>query len=245
MPFTGIVTEVSRVRSVDSAEELELWDGSRGKGYSIVFEAKLALADSSFEGCSINANGVCLTATSFDRSSFTVHVSNETLARTNLGDLRPGDLVNLEWSARSGARSGGHYVQGHVDGTARILSFTPDGTSLWVRFSAPKELLQYIVPKGYVALDGASLTVCEVNYEQLWFSVMVISSTQRVITLPTKKVGSRVNVEVDVMGKYAFAATEQLRRELRGTRQVVCWLQVVSAATASATAFALWLLRPR
>jgi riboflavin synthase len=175
-----------------------------------------------------------LTVVEFDQGDkggwFTVWLANETLDRTDLGthrtcnpmlielsaqwcdfmagSLKEGDNVNLERAMGGHTRFGGHFVQAHVDGTATILSHTPDGDSLRLVFQLPEEtpdrasLLPYIVPKGYVALDGASLTVTQVDDTARTFGVMLIKHTRERITLGTKEIGAKVNVEVDMVGKY-------------------------------------------
>jgi riboflavin synthase len=132
--------------------------------------------------------------------SFTVGLSPETLRRTNLGDLKPGDGVNLERSLALNGRLGGHFVQGHIDGTGVVRAFHPEGDSLWVAVAAPAALLRYIVPKGYIAVDGTSLTVVDVLDDA--FTFMLVAYTQQHITLPRKSIGSRVNLEVDMLSKY-------------------------------------------
>jgi len=164
-------------------------------------------------GDSIAVNGACLTVTEFDKiegsGRFSVWLANETLARTELGDRDVGDVVNLERAMEAHTRFGGHFVQAHVDTTATILSRTPDGDSVRLRFKLvapsptnPTDVMQYLIPKGYVALDGASLTLTDVNDAERTFEVMLIKHTQERITLGTKPVGEKVNVEVDMVGKY-------------------------------------------
>lgn len=206
------------MRRVEEKAEMEMWDGSKGRGFVLHIDAKVALVDC-YIGASIAVNGVCLTVTQFDDKHFTVNCAPETLKRTNLGDCRTGDKVNLERAARSDARSSGHYVQGHVDDTGSVLSFERDQDSLWVRIRAPHAVLENILPKGYVAVDGTSLTVCEVNRKESWFSLMLIAHTQKCIVLPTRPVGGRVNLEADVLGKYAAAATRGLREEVEALRE--------------------------
>ena len=113
-----------------------------------------------------------------------------------------GQPVNLERSLPADGRNSGHFVQGHVDCTGTIISKEFEGESLWVKVAAPPELMRYIVPKGFVAVDGTSLTVCEVNSDEGWFSFMLVSFTQAKIVVPLKDVGDRVNLEADVFGKY-------------------------------------------
>jgi len=128
----------------------------------------------------------------------------ETMRRTNLGDLQEGDPVNLERSVVFGSRMGGHFVEGHVDGVGILQSKKMEGDSLWVTIKVEDEriqaLMRFIVEKGYVAIDGTSLTVCGVGED--WFTFMLIDYTQQRIALPKKPVGSRINIEVDILAKY-------------------------------------------
>lgn len=156
------------------------------------------------EGDSIAVNGVCLTVTSFTPKAFTVGVAPETLRITNLGDLREQSNVNLERAVRSDTRMGGHFVQGHVDTTAEILSVEKDGDALTYRFRPTnQDMLQYIIFKGFIALDGTSLTVTKVNDAEGWFEVMLIVYTQTRVVIAQKKAGETINIEVDMMAKYA------------------------------------------
>lgn len=159
-------------------------------------------------GDSISVNGVCLTATTLSPHgtppSFTVGVAPETLRVTNLGELAVSSRVNLERAVRADTRLGGHFVQGHVDCVADILSVTPDGEALTFRLSPRrKDVLRYVVRKGFIALDGASLTITAVNDAEGWFEIMLISYTQERVVTAAKKAGDTVNVEVDVLAKYA------------------------------------------
>ena len=141
--------------------------------------------------------------TELDGSSFKVGVSPETLRRTNLGSLGQGSKVNLERAVLAATRMGGHLVQGHVDTIAKILSVTPDGNSLVLRLQPRDgEALRYIVEKGYVTLDGASLTVTRVNDQEGWWEIMLIAYTQGKIVTASKEAGDEVNVEIDIVGKY-------------------------------------------
>jgi riboflavin synthase len=155
-------------------------------------------------GDSISVNGTCLTVTEFDKSSFKIGVAPETLRRTNLGSLKKGSKVNLERAVSADTRMGGHFVQGHVDTIATILSVTPDGNALTFRFK-PRDpaVLRYIVEKGYVTIDGASLTVTKVqDGPEGWWEVMLIAYTQEKVVTASKKPGDDVNIEVDQVGKY-------------------------------------------
>ena len=141
--------------------------------------------------------------TEFDKTSFKVGVSPETLRRTNLGKLTQDSKVNLERAVSASTRMGGHFVQGHVDTTAEILSVTPDGNSLVFRLKPREiEVLRYVVEKGYVTLDGASLTVTKVDDADGWWEIMLIAYTQERIVTANKKAGDEVNVEIDIVGKY-------------------------------------------
>ena len=151
-------------------------------------------------GDSIAVNGVCLTVISIDGNAVAMEAVPETLRRTTLGELEVGSAVNLERAVRADRPFGGHYVQGHVDGTATVASMEPDGEARTVRFAATEELLRYVVPKGYVALDGVSLTIVDVDDES--FSVTLVPHTRQQVTLGDAQVGHAVNVEVDVLGKY-------------------------------------------
>ena len=148
--------------------------------------------------------GTCLTVTAFEKTWFKVGVAPETLRRTNLGSLQTGSSVNLERAVSADTRMGGHFVQGHVDTVAKILSVTPDGNSLVFRLQPrDKDVLRYIVEKGYVTLDGASLTVTKVvDGEDGYWEVMLIAYTQEKVVTAGKKPGEEVNVEIDIVGKY-------------------------------------------
>jgi riboflavin synthase len=155
--------------------------------------------------------------TEFDKMSFKVGVSPETLRRTNLGNLTQGSKVNLERAVSASTRMGGHFVQGHVDTIATILFVTPDGNSLVFRLQPrDKEVLRYVVEKGYVTLDGASLTVTKVDDAEGWWEVMLIAYTQDRIVTASKKAGDEVNVEIDIIGKYV---EKSVQGYFEGTQQ--------------------------
>ena len=191
--FTGIVEEVGSVRAAG--------DGK------LVVGASEVLGDVKV-GDSISVNGACLTVTTHDESTFSVDVVPETLRRTNLGELEVGSPVNLERSMPADGRFGGHMVQGHIDGTATIRSIDSDGDAQMVVFDAPAVVMRYVVEKGFIAVDGASLTI--VNCDNFSFSVTIIPHTRENTVFKSKKVGDSVNLEVDIMAKYverlAYAA---------------------------------------
>lgn len=199
--FTGIVEEMGRIQTLTQS----------GGGYQLRVRATRVVSDVKI-GDSISVNGTCLTVTDFDKTGFVVGLSPETLRRTNLGDLKPGDEVNLERALRPTDRLGGHYVQGHVDGVAMVTETRVEGDSLVMRFEVPPEISRYIVEKGFVAVDGVSLTVTGGGED--WFSVALIVFTQHAVTLAGKRAGARVNVEVDIIGKYveSFLSRKDIRR---------------------------------
>jgi riboflavin synthase len=188
--FTGIVEELGEVRAL----------ASEGGGTTLTLRGEVASQGTRL-GDSIAVNGVCLTVTALEDALLTFGLAPETLARTNLGDLQPGDRVNLERSLPSDGRLGGHFVQGHIDGTGVLAEMDPDGDSLRVTVEAPPELLHYMVPKGYIAVDGTSLTLIDVLPGR--FTFMLVAYTQQHIALPERPLGSRVNIEVDILAKYA------------------------------------------
>lgn len=199
--FSGIVEEMGSVVRLEKRENLPLWDGTVGEGWELEVAADTVLSGVEL-GCSIAVNGVCLTVTAFDEKYASFGLAPETLRRSNLADLTPGEHVNLERALAADGRNSGHMVQGHVDDMGVIEELRPEGDALWVRVRPPANLLPYIVPKGFIAIDGTSLTVCEVNAAEGWFDFMLVAYTQQHIIIPTKEVGDKVNIEVDVTAKY-------------------------------------------
>ncbi|KAF3892887.1 Alpha subunit of riboflavin synthase [Trichophyton interdigitale] len=198
--FTGLVEKVGTVTALDPQDN----SSTGGGGTSLTISDCAEILTDTKLGDSICVNGTCLTVTAFDKSSFKVGVAPETLRRTNLGSLKAGSPVNLERSVLATTRMGGHFVQGHVDTTAELLSVTPDGNSLVLRMQ-PKDrsLLRYVVEKGFIALDGASLTITKVkDGEDGWWEVMLIAYTQEKVVTSKKKPGDSINVEIDLVGKY-------------------------------------------
>lgn len=193
--FTGIVEEMGTVLAIAGDRDAENFITI---GCRIVIEgARL--------GDSIAVNGTCLTVTALAEGQFTVGLSPETLRRTSLGQLQTGDPVNLERSLTYGGRMGGHYVQGHVDGVGRIAAITPEGDSLRFRIEPPAGLLRYIVEKGYVAIDGVSLTVAELD--ETGFTIAMIAYTREAVIMGRQPVGTSVNIEVDIIAKYVERLT--------------------------------------
>jgi riboflavin synthase len=243
MVFTGIVEEMGEVLAVERKAELVMWDGSKSEGFVLRIKCTVCL-EAAYIGCSIAVNGTCLTATALDKAWFEVNCAQETLRKTDLGDLEVGSFVNLERSMAASARNSGHFVQGHVDEAGKILEFKREGDSLWVKISLSDSILPYVVPKGYIAVDGTSLTVCEVNQREKWFNLMLIAHTQQCIVIPKKKVGDRVNLEADCLGKYAAAAVVGVADRVRHLEgQVVRANLTAGAALAAATAVLIYLAR--
>ena len=183
--FTGIVEEVGVVRAA-------------GQG-RLAIAARIVMPTLEIGG-SINVNGTCLTVTTMESGEFTVDVVPETLRRTNLGLLRPGDPINLERPLRADGRLDGHIVQGHVDGTGTVGEISADGEALMVRMDAPEQLTRYVVEKGFIAVDGVSLTV--VHCDEAGFSVTVIPHTRDHTIFGSRSVGDAVNIEIDILAKY-------------------------------------------
>jgi len=188
--FTGIVQGIGTVAALNArAGDVEL----------VVDAGAVALGDVAI-GDSIAISGACLTATRIEARRVAFDVSNETLAKTTLGRLRPGSRVNLEKALRAGDALGGHYVTGHVDGLARLVSAHDDGRSLRLLFEVPAPLARYVAPKGSVTLAGVSLTVNEVEGRR--FGVNLIPHTREVTTLGALAAGDEVNFEIDVIARY-------------------------------------------
>ena len=187
--FTGIVEEVGAVREL--RQEVE--------AVTLSIAASTVL-DGIHLGDSIAVDGACLTVTAIGDQGFMVGLSPETLRRTTLGDVRAGTRVNLERAVRVGDRMGGHFVQGHVDGVGRVTNIRPEGDSRLMTFELPAEIGRYVVQKGFVAIDGISLTVTERVGD--CFSVALVAYTQEHVALLDKGVGGRVNLEVDIIAKY-------------------------------------------
>ncbi|MEE2948531.1 MAG: riboflavin synthase [Chloroflexota bacterium] len=183
--FTGIVEEVGIVSKITN-------NGMTVKALRVLSDVKL--------GDSIAVNGTCLTAVSFSNSEFSVDLSPETMRRTSLSQLTEGSRVNLERALSASDRMGGHIVQGHVDATGRITSIKPDGDSIIFRVRIPKRLDKYIVEKGFVAVDGISLTVVKRGASS--FTLAVIPYTLENTNLAVLSEGDQVNLEADILAKY-------------------------------------------
>lgn len=187
--FTGIVEEIGKVKKIQRG----------AKSSKLTITASQIFQDLKL-GDSISTNGVCLTVSSFSGQDFTADIMHESLERSNLGELKLGGMVNLERATLANGRLGGHIVSGHIDGRGKILEIKKDDNAIWYKIEADSELMKYIVEKGSVAIDGISLTVAKLSKQN--FSVSVIPHTISNTILPTKKVGDKVNLENDIVGKY-------------------------------------------
>ncbi len=187
--FTGIIEEIGKVKAIVR----------HANSIKLTIAVKKILEDMHV-GDSICTNGVCLTVTTFDDGSYTADVMPETMNRTNFKDLRINDLVNCERAMPANGRFGGHIVSGHIDGTGVISKMSRDDKAIRIKIETKPEILNYIVEKGSITIDGISLTVTEVSNRD--FGVSIIEHTQDATTLTKKKVGETVNLENDIVGKY-------------------------------------------
>ncbi len=189
--FTGIVEETGRVKTA-TAGKLVISTDTVTRGMRL--------------GDSVAVNGVCLTVTDFKADSFSVDIMPETLGITNLGRLRAGDRVNLERAVALGGQMGGHLVQGHIDGTGTVATVTPEAGAILITIEAPAEIMRYTVQKGFIAVDGISLTV--IDRDENSFRVSVVGYTRQQTTLGEKRAGDPVNLETDIIGKYVEQFTQ-------------------------------------
>jgi riboflavin synthase len=190
--FTGIVEGIGKVKKISkatknrSAIQMIVDLGKHGKGLKI--------------GQSVALNGVCLTVTKLSKTGCTFEMIEETTKKTDLGNLKPGEIVNIERSLKAGDRLEGHFVLGHVDGVGIIKKVQKKPKEIQIWFQVPKNLSKYVVKKGSIAIDGISLTVVEINNNLA--SVCLIPHTIEITNFKTKNVGDKVNIETDILGKY-------------------------------------------
>jgi len=218
--FSGIIEATGTITAIDRSNE----------GARLFLSTRIPLAEISL-GESICVNGTCLTVTAIGEQTLSFDVSAESLRRTNLGDLQPGSLVNLERSLRVNDRLSGHVVSGHVDGVGQVKAIQPEGGSFLYTFAIPPDLGRYVVEKGSIAVDGISLTVFRCSATE--FTCAIIPHTHRVTTLHAKRPRDRVNIENDMQGKYlekfvheALAGAlagplQELRNEIIALRQQI------------------------
>lgn len=193
--FTGIIEEVGKIKNIQG-----------GTNYKLTIAASKILEDIHL-GDSIAVNGICLTAISWDNGSFTVDVMRETLERTSLHRLRAGSFVNLERALAANGRFGGHIVSGHIDGTGEIINIRRDAIAVWYKIKTSEKIMEFIIEKGSIAIDGISLTVAKVDRSA--FYVSVIPHTLENTILLRKKAGDIVNLENDIVGKYIKSFTDK------------------------------------
>jgi riboflavin synthase len=193
--FTGIVEEAGEVVRITLGR----------KSTELTVTARVILS-SVRTGSSVAVNGACLTVVQRRGGLLRFDVLNETIRRTNFGELKPGSLVNLERPMRADGRLDGHFVQGHVDGTGRVRRWEKVGKDYLLDVTVPRSLMKYVVEKGSVAVDGISLTVAGVRRD--WFRIWIIPHTRKITNLSARRVGEAVNLEVDILAKYV----EQMMR---------------------------------
>lgn len=198
--FTGLVEDMGRIESA----------ARRGDSVALTIAPRVMPVDELAIGESVAIDGTCLTVTERGGGKFQVLAGNETLRRTTLGELRGGSQVNLERALQLGDRLGGHLVMGHVDAVGQIQARRDLGANIEIDFRTPRELLRYVIEKGSIAIDGISLTVNTVDASG--FSVALIPHTVEMTTLGRKAVGAKVNLEVDMIGKYVEKLVEGYRR---------------------------------
>ena len=195
--FTGIVEGMGKVIQIRratknrSAYQMAVDLGKHAKGLKI--------------GQSVALNGVCLSVTKISKNTCNFEMIGETIKKTDLGNLKKGGKVNIERSLKVGDRMEGHFVLGHVDGVAKILKIEKKPKEVKVWFEIPKKLVKYVVKKGSIALDGISLTVVDVNKNKA--SVCLIPHTMKVTNFNSKKIGDKINIETDILGKYILKQT--------------------------------------
>ena len=193
--FTGIIEEVGKIKNIQG-----------GTNYKLTIGASKILEDIHL-GDSIAVNGICLTVISWDNGSFTVDVMRETLERTSLHRLRAGSFVNLERALAANGRFGGHIVSGHIDGTGEIINIRRDANAVWYKIKTSEKIMEFIIEKGSIAIDGISLTVAKVDRSA--FYVSVIPHTLENTILLRTKTGDIVNLENDIVGKYIKSFTDK------------------------------------
>jgi riboflavin synthase len=210
--FSGLIAHDGRVAALE---------GDVTRGMTLTIEAPEAIAEGVALGDSIAINGVCLTVVAFDARTLRFDVVPETIRRAGFDALRVGERINLELSLRLGDRLGGHLVYGHVDDTAAIVGKEPEGQGFRLFVALPTALAPFIVEKGYIAIDGVSLTIASVGTGH--FTIALIPETARRTTLGAKSAGARVNIEIDPVARYAQAAITAYTRRDGPTAEEVAW----------------------
>ncbi len=214
--FTGIVEEMGKIRKITR--------GSRSS--SLTISATRIMEDLKI-GDSIATNGVCLTVNSYDTYSFSADIMSESLSRSNLGQLSVGSKVNLERALQVNERLGGHIVTGHVDGTGKISNISKDDNATWFTIEADKNVMRYIVEKGSITIDGISLTIAKMS--KINFSVSIIPHTLSNTVLKDKRVGDRVNLENDILGKYVEKMLFNQALEVRNNEHTLTLAKLIES----------------
>ena len=199
--FTGITEQVGKIESLDHSDtsgrlRISFANATADNAPS----SDSAIASSTKLGDSISVNGCCLTVVEFDAHHFSADLSGETLRRTNFGEKKPGHLVNLERPLAAGARLGGHFMQGHVDGIGRVTRLVPEGENWWLSVRVPQDLRRYVAEKGSIALDGISLTVA--RWHEGVADIAIIPFTYAHTSVHSMSVNDAVNIETDILAKY-------------------------------------------
>ncbi|WP_124067635.1 riboflavin synthase [Clostridium sp. E02] len=187
--FTGIVEEIGQIRAVKKG----------AKSATLTIQGNVIFSDLKL-GDSVATNGVCLTVTEIKNNQFTADIMNETLARSSMGNLNIGSYVNLERALSAKSRFGGHIVLGHIDGVGKITEIKKDDNAIWYTIKTNSNLMRYMIEKGSITIDGISLTVANVERDN--FSFSIIPHTAKETILYQRKIGSIVNLENDIIGKY-------------------------------------------
>jgi riboflavin synthase len=194
--FTGITEQVGRIESLQAGTD----GGVLRIHIPAATDPNSSVADGMNVGDSISVNGCCLTVTKFDEHHFSADLSGETLRRTNFGEKKPGNFVNLERPLAAGARLGGHFMQGHVDGIGRVMRLVPEGDSWWLSIRVPEDLRRYVAEKGSIAVDGISLTVAK--WHDGIVDIAIIPFTHLHTNVRDMTVHDAVNIETDILAKY-------------------------------------------
>jgi len=200
--FTGITEQVGKIESLEHSDtDGRLRVSFRGAATpGCAPENDSSIAASTKLGDSISVNGCCLTVVEFDAHGFTADLSGETLRRTNFGEKKTGHLVNLERPLSAGARLGGHFMQGHVDGIGRVTRLSPEGENWWLSVRVPQDLRRYVAEKGSIALDGISLTVA--RWHEGIADIAIIPFTYAHTNVCSMSVNDAINIETDILAKY-------------------------------------------
>jgi riboflavin synthase len=204
--FTGIIEQLAKVASLETNDE--------GGKLRVDLSNAAEIAAGMKLGDSISVNGCCLTVVEFGAGHFSADLSGETLRRTSLGEKKAGDPVNIERPLAAGARLGGHFVQGHVDGVGRVIALTPEGEDWWLSVRVPENLRRYVTEKGSISIEGISLTVA--RWQDGAADIAVIPFTYQHTNVHALKPGDAVNLEVDILAKYVESLLSDTKQQRKG-----------------------------